>query len=430
MESAKSGMGLRMAGAAYLAMVSVYFFSYFQRAAVPGTIFNELQSEMGLSASAVVSLGSMFVWLYGGMQVFVGLLADRYGGARTLLFGGFLMAAGALLFPLSHSTAALFASRALTGLGSSFVYLSVIQELGVLFSVRHFTVLVGGLLFTGYVGGMAASLPFERAAAAFGWRGSLLAVALLMFAGMAIVALVLRRRACEAPRGRPISLRPLGEVFRNRACRPLMVTSFLSFPIFFVIQTVLGKKFLQDFGGLSSPASATFVLVMTAVSALSVATGGFLPRLASGRRKPWLVGGAALIILATVLLLTGVLVRAPGWAYLTGFVLLAAACGSLPSGIATVKELSRPESTGAALSVLNALVYIGGAAIAQSGGLILDHYQERALVTDHGIVYPQAAYVTLFGFLACLALVNLAFSCRIPETRGISRYGNTTGVAA
>lgn len=417
-------MSLRLGVAAYLAMISVYFFSYFQRAAVPGTIFNELQVDMNLGAAAVASLGAMFTLLYGGMQIFVGIAADRFGGARTLLGGGLIMAAGALLFPLSHSTAAMFAARALTGLGASFVYLSIIQELGFLFAARHFTVLVGVMLFVGYCGGMVASLPFERAATAFGWRACLLAVAVLMFAVMAVAALILRRRAREPRREQPLSLRPLGAVMKNRACWPLLGTSFISFPIFFVIQTVLGKKFLQDFGGLSSPASATFVLVMTAVSAISVVLGGLLPRYLSDRRKPWLIGGALLLVLATALLMVSVLTRAPGWAYLAGFVLLATACGSQPSGISTMKELNRPESVGAAISVTNSLVYIGGAAVAQAGGFILDQYRDLAAISAQGIIYPQAAYVSLFGFLAGLALLNLVFSCFIPETRGRSRYGS------
>ena len=49
----------RLSLAAFAAMALVYFFSYFQRTAVPGTIFNELQTDLGLSAASVALLGSM-----------------------------------------------------------------------------------------------------------------------------------------------------------------------------------------------------------------------------------------------------------------------------------------------------------------------------------------------------------------------------------
>ncbi len=402
---------------AFAALVSVYFFSYFQRVAVPGTIFNELQSDLHLSAAAVVALGSMFTWIYGGMQIVVGLLTDRYGGTRTLLGGGLAMLAGAALFPLAGSVGTLFAARALTGFGASFMYLSVVKELDKLFGHRHFTVWLGVTLAIGYCGGMTATLPFERATAAFGWRHSLLAVAALLFVALAIAGLVLRRLGPDSRAACPLSLAPLGEVLRQRRCWPLLASGFILFPVYFVIQTVLGKKFLQDFGGLSSAAAAGFILVMSAVSVLSVILGGSLPRLLCERRKPWLLAGALMFLIAIGSLLAGTLLRAPGWVFLMGYLLLAVSSGvTQPSSTAAIKELNRPESTAAAISVGNGLAYIGCGTIGQAGGWILGRYHAAATVTAAGVVYPPAAYVALCCFLTALAGLNLIFVCMVPET--------------
>ena len=92
-------MGRRQLVLAMLSMLSLYFFSFFLRTAVPGTIFNELQSDFRMSAAAVTGLGSGFLYIYAGMQLVVGLAADRFGGTRTLLVGGFIMAVGAAWFP-------------------------------------------------------------------------------------------------------------------------------------------------------------------------------------------------------------------------------------------------------------------------------------------------------------------------------------------
>ena len=407
----------RFAVAAFAAMVSVYFFSYFYRVAVPGTIFNELQTDFGLNAATVAALGSMFTWIYGAMQIVVGLLVDRYGGVRTLLCGGLAMLAGAAAFPLAGSVWMLFTARALTGFGASFMYLSVVKEFDRLFGRRHFTVWLGVLLALGYCGGMTATLPFERAAAAFGWRHSLLAAAALLFFALAMAGLVLRRLGPEGHAARPFSLAPLGEVLRQRHSWPLMASSAILFPIFFVIQTVLGKKFLQDFGGLSSPAAAGFILIMTAVSAACVVLGGYLPLRLGERRKPWMLAGACILIAATGCLLAGTLLRAPDWVFLFGYILLAVSGIATPSGTATMKELNRPESVAASISVLNGLAYIGCGTIGQAGGWILGRYRETATVTAAGVVYPPAAYVALCCFLAALAGLNLLFVLRVPETR-------------
>jgi sugar phosphate permease len=75
----------RLARVAFAAMLAVYFFGFFNRSAVPGTIFNELQQEWHLSASAIVSLGSVYLWIYGSMLLVAGVSVDRFGGIRRLV---------------------------------------------------------------------------------------------------------------------------------------------------------------------------------------------------------------------------------------------------------------------------------------------------------------------------------------------------------
>lgn len=406
-----------LARVAFAAMLAVYFFSYFQRAAVPGTIFNELQTDLGLSASSVVLMGSMFTWIYGGMQVLVGFLADRYGGTRTFLWGGGFLLAGAAWFPLAGSAGTLFAARAVTGFGASFIYLSLVKELGRLFGPRHFTACLGVILAVGYCGGMTATLPFERAATALGWRPVLLHVAALILGALAISGLVLRRLGPESHAAQPLPLSVLGSILRQRRCWPLLASSMISFPLVFVIQTVLGKKFLQDFGGLSSPLAAASILIMAMVSTTCAMLGGLLPRRFGRRRKPWLLAGAIAILASIGCLLAGSFFRSPGWVFLFAYVLLAASCIASPSNTMTMKELNRPESVASAISVINGLAYIGCGMIGQTGGWILGRYRDAATVMASGVVYPAAAYVALCCFLAALAVLNLIFTCLVPETR-------------
>ena len=411
-------------------MASVYFLSYFQRTAVPGTIFNELQTDLRLSASAVALMGSMFTWIYGGMQIGVGFLADRYGGIRVFLCGGLIMLAGATWFPLASSTGALFTARAITGLGSSFMYLCIIKELDRLFGHRHFTVWLGVLMAVGYCGGITATLPFERACAAFGWRPVLLAVAALTFAALLIAGLVLRRPGRETHVAQPPSLKALGAIFGQRRCWPLLVSSLIAFPLLFVIQTVLGKKFLQDFGGLNSQLAATFVLVMATVSTVCVILGGSLPRRFGKRRKPWLLAGALVLLVAIGCLLSGTLLHVSGRVFLIGYVLLACSSIAAPSNISTMKELNRADSVALAVSVINGLAYVGSGLIGHACGWILGLYQDAATVTADGVVYPAAAYVALCWFLAAMAGLNVLFVCLIPETRSETLAPETPPVKA
>jgi len=409
------------AAIAIAAMTAVYFCSYFQRVAVPGTIFNELQADLRLSAAAVTALGSTFLYIYAGMQLFVGMSADRFGGTRTLLVGGVFLAAGAVAFPLARSAEALYASRALTGFGASFMYLSIVKEVDLLFGPRRFPTVLGIVLLFGYAGGIAGTLPFERLVAACGWREALTGVGVLTWLALAAAFAALRGLDHFSPPEHSLSFRPLLDVIRNRRSRPLLCWSLLNFPVYFVIQSILGKKFLQDCSGLSSRAAASFTLIMMIVCAASAFCGGFMLRLTRNRRKPHLLAAVLMLLTATTLMLYGILSRSAGWVFLISYVLLAASNFAGPAGAATMKELNHPDTVGQAIAVQNACAYAGVAILANVSGVVLDSFRSRASVTAAGTVYPREAYAAVLGLLVAVGVVSLIVSSFIPETRGHQR---------
>jgi len=404
---------------AFGAMLVIYGLAFFQRTGIPGTIFDELQQGFRLSATAVTALGSVFVYVYAGMQLIAGFSADRYGGRRTLLVGSTIMCVGAFAFPCSESAAMLFASRALIGFGTSFVYLSIVKEVDTLFAPRHFAGLLGLTLLASYAGNIAATLPFERAVRAFGWRHSLLAVACLSLLATIVAWCMLRRLAPVATTRPRMSWRLLWDVLRNARSHGLLVCGLINFPITFVIQAILGKKFLEDAVGLSSAGAAGFLLVMGATCGMAGGLGGPALRLTAQRRKPVILFAVGMILASTSLMWAAVLCDAPSWVFLIAYVLLASSILGSPATLATMKEVNRPEAVAVTISVLNTAVYIGVGVVGNLAGLILDSFAHQAEVTDARIVYPPRAYAVLFATLTLLALVSMFVTLlKIPETRG------------
>lgn len=407
-----------MRAVAFAAMALIYSLAYFQRTGIPGTIFDQLQRDFQLSASAVTALGAVFVYVYAGMQLVAGIAADRYGGRRTLLFGGGIMCGGALLFPCAHSTDMLFASRVLIGFGSSFVYLSIVKEVDTLFAPRHFAGLLGLAMLASYSGNIAATLPFERAVHRFGWRDTLLAVALVTLAAEVLAWLALRRLNHVPIRRGQIPLAQLREVVCNRRTWALLACGMINFPIAFVIQGVLGKKFLEDVVQLTSADAAGFVLVMAAVCGTAAVCGGPALRLTGQRRKPVILCATGMILASATLMFSAVLTAAPAWVFLAAYVLLALASVGSPATSATMKELNRPDVVALSISVLNSATYVGVGVLGNAAGTILDAFGPRQ-VLEVRIVYPTIAYATLFAGLAGLALVStLVTIFLIPETHG------------
>lgn len=419
MNPASAAASPRLARLAFAAMLAVYGFSFFHRTAVPGTIFNELQQEWHLSASAIVALGSVFLWIYGSMQLVAGIAVDRFGGTRMLLFGGFFAAAGAVLFPLSHSPGLLYVCRALAAFGDSFVYLGILKEVHLLFAPRRFAALIGVAQFAGLAGGMLAMLPFERATHFFGWRAALLTMGVLMSIAVGANFLVLPKLKHFVPHTTTFTLRPLREILQNRRNWPIFVTGFINFPIYFALQVGIGKKFIQDFVGLSSRQAATFTLIMMTVSAGLCLVSGFLLHRTGGRRKPYLLAAGGLVFTAAALLLIGVLWEAPAWVFLTSYILLALSNISSPIGTTVVKESNDSRHVAQALAVVNAIAYFGVAVLLMLSGAVLDLFHATAHTTTAGvIIYPAQAYATLFAIFAGLAVITITATCFIRETHG------------
>lgn len=395
----------------------VYFLSFFQRVAVPGTIFDRLQASFGLTAGGVTALGTIYLYLYGGLQPVAGYLADRWGAGRTLIASGGVLCLGSLLFPWATSVPLLYATRVLVGLGAAMIYVSLIKEVSALFSARDFPLLVGLVIILGYSGGLFATYPFERLVQTTNWRTALTAVAGFGTASWLCAVRLLDRtgRAGAAPPRRPGD--GFTRILRNPAMWPLMGWSALSFSVYFLLQATLGKKLLQDVCGLSSATAAAFTCVMMLVCMTGVLCSGFVARHVA-RRKPVIVLAGALSLIASLTLLAGVWAGLPRGAFLTAYVLLALASSVSPVSTTSIRELNSAATVGTALGISNALAYLAVALVTSTAGVILDAFADSAVRTATAVLYPPAAYRALFGVCTILALAAFACACHVTETGG------------
>ncbi len=413
---------------ALAAMCLLYFFSYFQRLALPGTLFDELQTDFAATATAITVLGAVFMYIYGAMQFFTGLLADRYGGARVLLTGGALLAVSSVVFPLMHSLPCLYAVRALTGLGASLIFISLVKELDGMFPARHFAMILCLCLFVGYAGGLAGTLPLARLAGRWGWRSAMFGAGLLSGLAWLLALAVLRGRRAPAPSARQATLwQRVKIILSNPDTWPVMGCGMVNFGVYFLWQAVLGKKMLTDAGGLTPDRAASVSFWMMLVCMLATSLSGFVSRLLQNRRRPVIFGCAGLTMLALAVM-AAALWRgySPRW-LAACLLLLGLASSASPIICAVIKEVNPPESAGASVGLVNGACYMAIALLSHLAGLVLDAFGgvQRAGAV---VVYPRAAYLTVMA--GCLVLA--AWSCRmawkVRESHGACVYGRPPGV--
>ncbi len=76
-----------------------------------------------------------------------------------------------------------------------------------------------------------------------------------------------------------------------------------------------------------------------------------------------------------------------------------------------------------AVGILNFSAYVMVAIFANLAGFILDCFRKyAATAADGAIIYPQIAYLTLFGLLSLIALGTFRLSLTMPETYGRNIY--------
>ncbi len=414
---ARPALGRPLKIAILVCMNAIYFFAFFHRVAVPGTVFDELQAEFRAPASAIANLGAIYLYIYAGMQLFAGMMSDRLGPLRVLVMGGVVFSVGAVVFPLASSLPLLYASRALIGLGASFIYLGVVKGCDVLFHPRRFPELLGITLFLGYSGGLVGTFPLERAVSAWGWRPPLLAAGVLGALAVAGAGALFRKARPADPSGAGLPL-VIGAVLRNRHTWPLLIACSVNFGVYFLMQATLGKKFLLDYGHLSSPLAALFTFLMMAVTMCLGLAGGFLARVVGNRRKPLVVTSVFLTVASVGYLRLAMALNLSGGWLLAGFLLMAATAVGTPSAVSLMKELNRPEAVGTTAGVLNAASYLAVAILVTIAGGMMDHYQGRAVHTGTAVIYPAEAYAAVLTFCLVVGTVALVASFCLRETHG------------
>ncbi|MDH6703618.1 MFS family permease [Kitasatospora sp. MAA19] len=198
---APSPPGGRAAWLAWSIGVSVYILAVIHRTSL-GVAGLDAADRFGIGASALSTFSILQVLVYAAMQIPVGLLVDRFGPRRVLLFGIVLLSAGQLAFAFSSSFAPALASRAVLGCGDAMTFISVLRIAARWFPAARnpFVAQLTGL--AGMGGNLVTTVVLAQALHHEGWTPTFTAIALLGVAVFALVALFLKE-APAAPAARP-----------------------------------------------------------------------------------------------------------------------------------------------------------------------------------------------------------------------------------
>ena len=389
-----------------LAMVSLmYFFVNLQRSAIPGALFNQLQTEFDLTPSGVASLGSGFTYVYAVAQLIVGLLIGKFGWVKTVRTGGLLFSLGALFFPLSTTFPMAYTCRLMTGLGAGCIYLSAVQMTMETFPEK-FSMALGINLIIGFTGGVVANAPLTAVEKIFGWKLVLLTIGIVLAALYVTWVLFSIGASCSAiEQDRKIG--SLKNVISKHSNWYIWIFNWVNFGLFYVIQTVIGKKYLEDFANFP-PATAAMIFSATGIIAAFSGVGQAWLSGLLGDRKAIFCRGATIV---SLIVFSGqiIMLITTGYPKICAalFCLLAATATMSALTIPLLKESNSGSDFGLAAGMMNFGNYMAVAVFGDLAGFLIGLYPAK--IIDGIKVYGNSSYTALFT--ALLLFIAPAMTC-------------------
>ena len=348
----------------------IFYFAQYALRSAPGVMMPELTHAFTLTALGVSSLVGLYYYTYSLFALVAGALLDRYGAKYVIPAGVAMLAAGAVLFGGGLVTGA-EGGRLLQGAGGAFAFTGAVYLATHGFPARYLATAIGFTQCFGMLGGSAGQLlvaPLIHGPISWEQFWFYSGIAILC---VAVLMLIVTPASPSTTTDRQSSLWSMFAPYKTVLSNPQSYLCGIAAGLLFLPTTIgdmiWGVDFLRD--GLHI--GYTEAVMRTSMVPLGWVIGcPILGYLADhlGRRKPVLIAGAILMLLATLAILYLPPSILPP--YLAGF-LLGFGSGAAMIPYTMIKEVNPDRVKGSATGAINFLVFTLSAVTAPLYGWLL-----------------------------------------------------------
>jgi MFS family permease len=156
-----------------------------------------------IGAASLSSLAVAQLAVYAAMQIPAGIILDRFGARKLIIFGSLMTGIGNFLVALSPTLSIAVIGRMTVGFGDSFVFVSMIRLINGWVTgpnATRFTQLFANL---GQLGQIASAVPFAYLLGVSGWTPAFSIAASLAFAAAALGFFALKDEPRKSPSADP-----------------------------------------------------------------------------------------------------------------------------------------------------------------------------------------------------------------------------------
>ena len=386
-------------------LAGAYTISQFSRNAM-GVVAPDLARELSLTAADTGLLSSVFFLAFAASQIPLGILMDRVGPKKVMIWSTLFILLGTVIFSAGHQLWVLVLGRIFLGIGCSSFLMAPLLIYNKAFPPDRFASLTGLHLAIGNLGTLAATSPLAIVTAAMGWRNAFLLVGIAAIVSAVSMMVVLAADEIAPDAKKTGLIGGLIEPTRVKSFIPMALLVGITYPGFATIAGLWGGPWLADVYGMDLPARghALLWLVLGHIGGLFI--WGPIERAVKSYKKPLLCGGAiSLGALLYAAFFTIPVAWLPVWFALFGFGLAYA-----PLMMAHARMLFPPHLTGRGLTLLNLCNMLNAFLMQFLTGQLVNQFPRAA-----SGAYPASAYAAVMAVLAGFLALALSAYLTVPD---------------
>jgi predicted MFS family arabinose efflux permease len=396
---------------AWAAVATAYAIAFLQRVS-PQSVSLDFMADFSTDAAGVAMLASSYFWGYTLMQIPAGVLVDRFGVKRVVLFSMAASTLGSAAFALAPSLFEVFAARLIIACGDALVFTALLKLVALSFKDERFGMMSGISQVSGYVGGVLATTPLAAAVTGFGWRACFVFIACVGVANLAFASIVLKpdpvSDSTKTLKGVLAASRQSLARLANWGCA---MTFASHFAVVTTLSGVWGIPMVAHFFNISPSAASTPLLTFMVGNAIGSIFLGHMADRATAALDSALIRICLMRMLLIAMLLPPI-AHALGFLYVTIVfsVLGLVAGGTVPLVLKCTKKLYTADLIGVGASVNTTAAGIFAGASQPLIGLAMVGVSQLAgtgLDSGAGSV-GDAGYSALIGILLLMSLPGIA----------------------
>ena len=338
-----------------------FLYEFFLRTFV-GTVAHQIIPDLNLNAETFSILGSAYYLAYAVMQIPVGILVDKFGVKRIMIFATLVCAAATYLFAHASGFYSAVAGRLLMGFGSSFAFVCLLVIAVTWFPRKLFGFFAGASQFIGTMGPLLAGGPLIvlMAEQHTSWRTALTEISIIGVILALLIVLIVKNK----PRGGESVLiflhseksikERLRRLVLNHQAWWIALYSATNYVSLALLGAVWGTEYLQT-RGLSQVYAADMISLAWLGYAIGCPALGALSDITK-RRKPVLCFCAILGLCTTSLIVFSSLHAKALYTVL--FFMLGVAASGQNIGFATITEQVSSTTRATALGLNNGAIVL------------------------------------------------------------------------